>query len=125
MKFLVYISFMVFLFVVISCGNNDDQVFCTEEFRTIAVTIPNTPLSDYYTLRNSTNDTIRIGQENILGNFTYPILDDNYKSNLTNSQDVFTFVGLIDEEIVITETYIIMADKCHVDLVSGRTEIIL
>ena len=126
MKPILYSAFALFVLLLLAyCSNTDEQYFCTEEFRTISVNVPNTNLTDYYTLRNSTNDTIRLPREPILGNFTYPILDDSYLNSLLNSQDVFTFVGIIDEEIVITETYVLMADRCHVDKVSGPAEIIL
>ncbi|MEP5613598.1 MAG: hypothetical protein ABJP45_15205 [Cyclobacteriaceae bacterium] len=109
-----------------SCSNSDDDqpVVCTEEFRTVGVTVTGGQFDNFYTVRKTTNDTIRhnpiIG--GTLADF-YPILDDNYQAQLANSEDTFTFHGFLANQLLLKEDYIIKADQCHIELVSGQTEI--
>lgn len=101
----------------------DNQVFCTKEFRTISVTITGGELDDFYTLRKSTGDTIKYGLEDVPFTDTYPILDDGFQATIAKSEEIFDFFGLINAIIVVDEEYIISADECHINLVSGETEI--
>ncbi|MCP4460999.1 MAG: hypothetical protein GY816_23710 [Cytophagales bacterium] len=114
----------VFLFMV-SCNTIDDQVFCTEEFRTIAVTITGANLDDFYTIRESTEDTIRFSLNNVPFENIYPILDDSFQPIIAESEETFNFLGLINEVIMVDEGYVIAADECHISLVSGKAEIAL
>lgn len=102
---------------------NDDQVACTMEFRTVAVQINGPSLTSYYTLQRGTGDTIRIGQENIGGSGSYPILDDLYQSVLEGRSEQFRFEGWVNDSMVVQADYVIAADKCHIDYVSGPLQI--
>jgi len=101
----------------------DAPRICTEEFRTITVTITGGTLDDFYTIRKSTEETIRYSKEDGLTENYYPILDDSYQSKFANSQETFQFIGILNETIVVDEEYVIAADFCHINLVSGKTEI--
>ncbi|MEP1095630.1 MAG: hypothetical protein ABJG78_11005 [Cyclobacteriaceae bacterium] len=121
-----WITIVFVTLVVQSCSNsdNDQSIVCTEEFRTVGVTIIGGQLNNFYTVRKTTNDTIR--HNPIIGGSIadfYPILDDSYLPKLTKNEDTFTFHGFLDSQLLIKEDYVIKADQCHIELVSGRTEI--
>jgi len=114
---LVVVIILAGLFI--SCRNH--EVNCTEEFRTIGVTVIGDSLSDYYTVRISNSDTIRFtGYGGYPDSQWYPVLDDNIVQEIANTQETFKFIGEINDSIVIYEDYIIRADQCHVSKVSGE-----
>ena len=116
------------IFIVVqSCDSDpDESIVCTEEFRTIGVNITGVDLTAFYTVRTSTEDTIRLQKfgTDLLSDF-YPILDDSYLPKLENDQDTFVFYGFESGAITpkVEEQYVIKADQCHIELVSGKTEI--
>lgn len=94
------------------------------EFRTITIRVVGDTLDDFFTIRNSTGDTLRheqIIQEEQL----YVVLDDGFHNVLIGMSDEFTFVGILDGEKVVDELFVIEADKCHVNKVSGVEEVVL
>jgi len=123
----ILIAFFILSIYCQSCDffsdDPNDQIACTEEFRTITVTITGGTLDDFYTIRKSTEETIRYSKEDGLTENYYPILDDSYQSKFVNSRETFTFIGVINEVVVVEENYVIAADFCHINLVSGKTEI--
>lgn len=116
------ISFLVlFILLIISC--KDKEQACTEEFRMISITVNGEGLSNVYTVRQSNNDTIINNQNSLVDPNTYVVLDDNYLPKLKNQTDDFLFVGEIDGNKVVEEMFTIRADECHVEYVSGNTDI--
>lgn len=99
-----------------------DEVYCTEEFRTISITVNGPALDDFYTLRESTGDTLIINHDSIWGN-AYPVLDDNFQKTLEDKTETFRFHGIINDSIVVNEPFVIKADKCHIIFVSGKQEV--
>ncbi|MEQ9403534.1 MAG: hypothetical protein RIM99_08115 [Cyclobacteriaceae bacterium] len=123
----VVFKFSILFFLLVSCTNDkDDSVLCTMEFRSIGLNVTNGTLTDYFTVRKLTSDTIRIETE-VQGSFPsiYPVLTDSYQKLIENTQETFFFVGLIEDIKVINETFEIAADECHISLISGKTEISL
>lgn len=120
-------TIVIILTLVIGLGqacNNGGGKICTEEFRMISVTVIGAELDEYYTLRNKNGDTIRLEYFQKFGNtISYPVLDDSFQSSIANKNEEFTFVGIIDDKEVINEPYVIGADECHIDKVSGTNEI--
>ena len=114
-------------FVIIqACSNNDTLFVCTEEFRTVGVNISGGELTEFFTLHNENQDTLRHTDTFQNGNSTfYPVLTDAFQEELEGREESFTFKGLIDDQIVVDEVYVIKADQCHIELVSGKTEISL
>lgn len=114
-----------FMIAVISCTNRTDEVICTMEFRTVNIKVNNATLQDYYTIRETTGDTIR----NISGyqpdQNLYPVLTDNYQPMIVNQTENFRFVGIISDTVVVDEIFSIKADQCHIQYVSGNQEISL
>ena len=120
-QLLAIISFFL-LPLFIAC-NEKEEVMCTIEFRTVAITVNGTDLDQYYTIRESTGDTIRIDRGNLPGNKTYPVLDDNFQQTIKNTTENFRFRGFINGTIVVNELFVIKADDCHIEYVSGKTVI--
>ena len=95
------------------------------EFRMVSIKLIGPALDTFYTIRLSSGDTIRpISGRQFFEN-TYTVLDDNYQPQLVNTQDSFRFYGIYQQQQVVNEKFIIKADQCHIDYVSGRTEVVL
>lgn len=106
-----------------SCSK-EDKVSCTEEFRFVGVNVEGDSLSDYFTIRQKTSDTIRLEQSVVFPDYIwYIILDDSFSQTLKNSSETFTFQGFINDSIVISEDYVIKADDCHISRQSGLDKI--
>lgn len=82
-------------------------------------------MNNYFTIRKTTGDTIKIDNSNGFSNNYYPVLNDNFQPLLLNKTEAFVFYGIINDSIVIKESFLIKADACHIDYVSGNTEITL
>ena len=128
--------------ILVACNDNDDaeqqdctEAICTLNFVTITVSVKDASgepvsLDSYEVIDNETG-------ENLAADFNgdeyqylkeqgfYPILSDANRIQYQNSTATLTFKGVIDNEEVINETYKVTADCCHVNLISGNTEIIL
>ncbi|MFN4082518.1 MAG: hypothetical protein ACK4K9_02700 [Bacteroidia bacterium] len=100
-------------------------MMCTEEFRSITITVIGAKLTDYYTQRESTGEIIRHTKDQIFESNTFVVLDDSYHKKLKNSSDKFWFKGFINDSLVVNEPLVIEADECHVNLFSGRTEVVM
>lgn len=103
--------------------SSPNAIMCTEEFRSIEISVIGAPLEQYYTIRNSTGDTIRI---NNYHNFTpenYVVLDDSYQQKIQGKTESFTFKGFIGNVLVVNETFVIKADLCHISKVSGKSTV--
>ena len=118
------LTVLIVLWGIFPSCNDKEDVPCTMEFRTIGITVTGDSLTDYYTIRLSTADTLRFIYGNpFIENHWYPVLDDNYQSKIANSQENFRFIGKINDTVVVNEAFIIKADACHIDKVSGKIEI--
>jgi hypothetical protein len=116
------------LSIAVLCGLmacTEDEWACTMEFRTVGVEITGPDLTDYYTLNRTTADTIRIDRSNVPPQGVYPILDDTYQSMLEGRRENFRFEGWINDSLVVQTDYVIEADKCHINYVSGPLQITL
>lgn len=117
-----FILIVVSILIIISC-TKDEEVICTMEYRYISIDVKGGILDDFYTIRKYTGDTIRYEKDNILGNNSYIILSDNYQNKIKNKEEIFIFKGYITDSLVMNEQYVIKADECHIDYVSGKKEI--
>lgn len=95
------------------------------EYRTISIHVIGDTLQYFYTIRQSTGDTIRYNNMNSVNPFTYSVLEDSYQPNLANKTDSFIFYGIINNSIVVKEPFQIKADQCHIEYLSGKQEISL
>ena len=117
-----FILIVVSVLILISC-TKDEEVICTMEYRYISIDVKGGILDDFYTIRKYTGDTIRNEKDNIIGNNSYIILSDNYQNKIKNKEEIFIFKGYITDSLVVNEQFIIKADECHNDYVSGKKEI--
>ncbi|MEM6631577.1 MAG: hypothetical protein AAF694_17990 [Bacteroidota bacterium] len=98
-------------------GDPNDPIICTDEFRTIGLEIEGGELDEFYTIRKSTNDTIQVDFP--VFETLYPVLDDSYQEELEGQVDEFEFVGFRESEELVRELFVIKADECHIEKVSG------
>ncbi len=117
-----FILIVVSILILISC-TKDEEVICTMEYRYISIDVKGGILDDFYTIRKYTGDTIRNEKDNIIGNNSYIILSDNYQNKIKNKEEIFIFKGYITDSLVVNEQYVIKADECHINYVSGKKEI--
>ena len=117
-----FILIVVSILILISC-TKDEEVICTMEYRYISIDVKGGILDDFYTIRKYTGDTIRNEKDNIIGSNSYIILSDNYQNKIKNKEEIFIFKGYITDSLVVNEQFIIKADECHIDYVSGNKEI--
>jgi len=104
------------------------DIVCTEEFRSITleiVDINDNPviLDAFKIIREDTGEEIESG-ENLHQNF-YPIINDNYQNEIAQREINLKFTGFINNIEVLSTNYVVSADCCHIDLISGKTKIVL
>lgn len=116
-KYIKLAAISVLFLILFSCRHKDDEVACTSMFASVGIEVNGGILDSYYTIRNSTNDTIRF--TNGFFQNTYTVLDDNYQQILKNKQEVFRFIGIKSGNKVVDENIVISADECHISKVSG------
>lgn len=131
--FIVYLLLAGFGFSCASGGPSSGTCFesipdsgantmCTQEFRSIMVKVNGKKLDAFNTIRICTGETIKYSESDFDSN-SYAILDDSYKEKMLNRKESFWFVGYINGKEVIKEKYLIMADRCHVQMIEGKPEI--
>ena len=123
MKTYLFLLSILTVLVIYACKSSSDGMMCTMEFRTVTITVNGSDLDSYFTIRQLTGDTIRIVRVNISGDKVYPVLDDNFQHLLQDQTENFRFQGMINGNVVVDEPFVIKADKCHIQYVSGRTVI--
>jgi hypothetical protein len=117
------------LFAFAAC--DDDEIMCTMDFRMITIDVVDendeqTELDEYYVTLSNTGDTVlRYTDEHLeyLGGVI--IFTDNEMKHTDTKGKIFTFTAYLDSAQVINEDYLIRHDKCHIELVSGKTKITL
>ena len=115
------------LTLVFSCAkkNPDGPIACTELFASVSIGVVGGELTDYFTVQQSTGDTLRLGNLNFFGLYSYYVVDDSYQSKLVNNPQIFTFYGYITDTKVIEEVFVVSADECHIYKVSGVEQVTL
>ncbi len=115
--------FLGLIFFACTSCNQTPELPCTEEFHFVTIRVNGEPLNDFFTIRTATGDTIRHTKEFGLNNNEYVILTDNYQKYFQNSVENFIFQGFIGDSLVVNEPFVIKADLCHIDYVSGKIEV--
>jgi len=135
MKTSVYFLLLLLLFA--SCENNDlndcANQACTEEFRTITVTIKdseNNPVAlDSFKVTNLENgddlsrELNNTEFEAMRENGVYPLFGDEYARDFNNKEVEINFKGYIENQDIVNSYYKVGADCCHIMLISGDPEI--
>ena len=118
-----------------SCSEKERKcdVACTEEYRTITVSIKDSeskPVAlDYYEvvdLENGRDLTLQPSDnefQNMRETGAYPLFSDKYVQEYFQQQLEIKFTGYINGEEVVSEDYIVGANCCHVYRISGDLEL--
>ncbi len=124
--------FATFLLFFTSCATSecDENIACTEVFVTIEIKLENQQgkpygIDSYKTINKSTKESFRLGDVNGLRFGTYRVFDDSKKDKTSNKGEIFIFEGLKDGNIVVSEEFVISKDCCHINLVSGKTKVVI
>jgi len=121
-KYTAYCFGLLVVVSALSSCNDDEPNPCTEEFRTVGIEITGKTLDNWYTVRESTQDTFLIGTS---FQNTYAVLDDNFQRTLANKQEDFAFHGVISDSVWVKEVFVISADACHINYISGKLKVVL
>ncbi|MCX6268259.1 MAG: hypothetical protein NTW16_13015 [Bacteroidetes bacterium] len=108
---------------------------CTEEYRMLTVSIRDSSsnpviLSDYYVKKTSTGEIVNFtNQDPYLDSINriqgvYFLLTDGLMSMTAQSGTEFEFHGMKENKEIVNEKYLIGNNECHVNLISGKTELI-
>lgn len=114
---------LILCFIIFSFSSCNDDEACTEDFRTVIITVNGDPLSDAYTIRKDTEEKLNFDHQNALGAEAYIVVDDTYVEEMKNQTLDFIFVGELNGSKVVEEEFTIRADECHVEYVSGKTDV--
>lgn len=123
--------FLLCLLLICACSQKPEEVLCTTEFKQIYVEVYNlngqlVELDDYQLINIKTNENLtdEIGSLIELPNpGRYLIADD--ATDLKGETLELLFLGVLNNEIVVREIYLIGRDICHVQLISGEEQIII
>ena len=130
---------MIFCFFLSlsSCSEQATECgrFCTEEFRTIAVSVENqegdpVALDSYRVInldngREITPDLSPDELQQMREQGRYPIINDSYIEEYRKQELNLEFTGLLGGEEVVTENYKVGFDCCHVYHIAGDLELVL
>lgn len=134
-KLLVLFS-VLFTLLLFEC-DDDNKIncafaMCTEEFRSIVVSIKhesdNTAfvLTDYKVNRLSDNKDITITDDNLVDNNGYYQITNDLKLDLFKFKNTeVEFKGYLNDVLVIQKRMTITSDCCHISLVEGDTEFLI
>ena len=115
--------FYILLFGIVFTACDDDETVCTMDFRTVVISVSGQSLDDVYTIREDNEEKLTFDQSNALGGDTYVVIDDSYVDEMKGETLDFLFVGEINGSVVVEEEFTIRADECHVEYVSGNTDV--
>jgi hypothetical protein len=127
-----YIFRLLLLSVLILGCDRDKKsdcknAFCTDEFRSIGVSIKHVSdssaviLTTFKVIRVSDNKDISPGNSIIPEKYGYYLLVDDTDVGMLSNNDVeIEFQGYIDNDLLIKSRFVVTADCCHVSLVSGE-----
>ena len=117
------------LFAFTAC--DDDEIICTMDFRMITVDVldeneEQVELDAFYITKTNTGDTVLRYTDEHIEHFGGTVIFTDSEMNHTDTKGkTFTFTAYLDSAQVINENYVIRHDQCHIELVSGKTKIIL
>lgn len=130
-----YLSFSIVILLLLlanSCKEVEQPdcavVVCTEEYKTISLTITDKDsnpvvLDDYYTFIDSRN-RFKVAQDTLsIKEGSYPLVSDGEMDQLSFEGTVLIFVGVKNGQNLVEQQFIVDKDCCHIQLVSGETAI--
>ena len=129
---LLVLSSILFSFLVFECDHDNRSncafALCTEEFRSIVVSLKHETdssafiLTDYKVIRVSDGKDLTITDTNLTDNNGYYPVANDLKLDIYKFNNVeVEFKGYLNNALVIQDRVIITADCCHISLVDGKT----
>ena len=121
-KNLFFIS-IALLLLFMSCKKNtannpdEDLLVCTLEYVTESVTVSGTVLDDFYSIRLSTGDTLRLEDYDSEDQY-YPILNDSSIPQTKDIEERIDFIAIRGDQTLKTP-YMFTSDGCHIVKLSG------
>jgi hypothetical protein len=120
-------SILLLAIITFSCNENAQKA-CTEEFRSIVVTIKNpddsiAEIDSFYMVKTLDNDTILTHNDTIYNDpfLTGIIIFTDNEMDFTNGAgSEFRLTAYQNSDLVVDELYVIRHDDCHIELVSGE-----
>lgn len=117
---IIYLFALTCSLSLVTCKENE-TIRCAQYSVRIVITVNGRILDNYFTIREKTGDTIRIWRDTTLRERNqYPVFGDTYHSLIKGKTENFRFQGFINDTLVVNEPFVIKADECHVDYVSGK-----
>ncbi|MGM0580451.1 MAG: hypothetical protein ACQETL_07215 [Bacteroidota bacterium] len=108
----------------------DDNLICTEEFRSITLEIT-TPegeaviLDNFYTFHDSRKKFEFELDDHQKGTGFYPVITDSEIDELEREGTTLIFVGEKDGRNIVEHQMVIGHDCCHVQLIEGEDKIVI
>lgn len=121
MKQIACICFSLGIFFLVSCDAINPSA-CTLQFEIISIEVTGGTLDQTFTIQKDNNDTVLTNAQPFTGSF-YTVLDDSFQEELEGKQVEYRFVGLQQGSVVVDEDFVIEADVCHVQKVSGTAKV--
>lgn len=101
-------------------------VMCTMDFRTVSVRVVDAAgkpvkLDSYQTVLSGKGTAVLTGDAAAsMMDGMYPVVTDEWVANHKNTTAKMIFIGMMGNKPVVTETFEIKADCCHVSKLSGK-----
>lgn len=124
--------------LLLSCNkqHDNDGIMCTTEYRMLTVSIKDPEskpviLSNYFVKKTSTGEIIDFATEdhfidsvNRVQGIYFLCTDGMMGMTAKNGTD-FEFHGILDSTEIVFQKYIIGNNRCHVELLAGKTAIVV
>lgn len=105
--------------IALSNCKKDDEV-CTEEYRLITLKVNGPALDSTYSVVQSSGEKIHFENPTFNENNSYIVLEDNHLNYVRNKTEIILFKGFANGQNVVSETYEIRGDNCHISLIKGK-----
>lgn len=129
------------MFIMACNGHKENEreecamVACTEIYVTLTVSVKNdsgdnVALDSFEVVDTKTGENLTVNYNDSEYQYykeqgLYPIFSDKYQKQYQNSETTISFKGYISNKVVVDQDFVVGADCCHVNLISGPTEIFL
>ncbi|MEL7147895.1 MAG: hypothetical protein AAFO69_16095 [Bacteroidota bacterium] len=126
-----HILSIALLLIFTACNkDNCNDTACTEEFRSVTVSIVDQ--EDDPVMLDRTESTLDDGtvldvDSSLIPGFedTYVIADDSHFDILSEGNNIVIFKGWVGQNQVVEQQFIISKDCCHIDKQDGPEEIVV
>ncbi|MDC6350832.1 hypothetical protein PP178_04660 [Zeaxanthinibacter sp. PT1] len=139
----IFLHLVLFSFVLSQCNGKQEQdssascdgIMCTQQFVSFSVSIKDSDgnslaldeykVIDLHSGKDLTESVKASGFYDHAPSGPYPLYSDSFQKEHQNTERELLFKGYFEGEEIISRTYKVAADCCHVQLLKGELEIIL